>query len=72
MVYDGKVLERSPRREIMDAFVVLDREEYIAFTKHTPSEKQEYIPDEKYELTEKDKSTVDVFKMVIDSLIKQV
>jgi hypothetical protein len=42
----------------MDAFVVLDREEYIEFTKHTPPVREEYIPEEKYEMTEKDFSIV--------------
>jgi len=55
----------------MDAFVVLDREQYIKFTGYTPPEKEEYIPDEKHELTDKDWSMVDVFNTVIDSLIEQ-
>jgi hypothetical protein len=38
----------------MDAFVVLDREEYIAFTKHTPPVKEEYIPKDKYKMTSQD------------------
>ncbi|HKL44231.1 MAG TPA: phosphodiester glycosidase family protein [Candidatus Absconditabacterales bacterium] len=71
MVYDGNVLARSPRREIMDAFVVLDREEYIELTKYNPPEKEEYEVEEKYELTEKDWSAVNMFKTVIDSLIKK-
>ena len=71
MVYDWNVLARSPRREIMDAFVVLDREEYIELTKYNPPEKEEYEVEEKYELTEKDWSAVNMFKTVIDSLIKK-
>jgi len=55
----------------MDAFVVLDREEYIELTKYNPPEKEEYEVEEKYELTEKDWSVVTVFKTLIDSLIKK-
>ncbi len=71
MVYEWNVIDRSPRREIMDAFVVLDREQYIEFTNYTPAIKEEYIPDEDYELTEKDWSTVSMFKSIVDKLIDQ-
>ena len=71
MVYEWNVVARSKRRNIMDAFVVLDREQYIKFTGHTPPEKDKYIPDESYKLTDKDWNMVDVFKTVIDSLIEQ-
>ena len=71
MVYSWDVLERSSRRKIMDSFVVLDREQYIKLTNHTPPIKQEYIPEDKYELTKKDWDIVWVFKSIIDKLIKQ-
>lgn len=71
MVYEWNVLERSARREVMDAFVVLDREQYIEFTKHIPPVKQKYVPKDKYELTKKDWDTVWIFKSIIDKLIKQ-
>ncbi len=71
MVYDGNVIARSNRRQIMDAFVVVDREQYIKLTKHTPPVKEKYIPQEKYEMTSKDWQMVNVFKGLIDKLIRQ-
>ena len=71
MVYEWNVLARSPRREIMDAFVVLNREQYIKLTNYTPAIKEKYVPVEKYELTEKNWNMVDVFDTVIDKLIEQ-
>ncbi len=71
MVYEWKVLARSPRREIMDAFVVLDRDEYIDLVNHTPPNKTEYQPEENYELTDSDLVVVDAFYKFIGKLIKQ-
>ena len=39
MVYDWKTLDRWSRKRVMDAFVVLDRDEYIKLTGITPEEK---------------------------------
>jgi hypothetical protein len=39
MVYDGHTLDRGSRTKVMDAFVVLDREQYIKLTGITPDEK---------------------------------
>ena len=39
MVYDWKTLDRWSRKRVMDAFVVLDRDEYIKLTGITPDEK---------------------------------
>ena len=71
MVYDWSVLARSPRREIMDAFVVLNREQYIELTDYVPVVKEKYIPEEQYELTEKNWGMVDVFDSIIDKLIER-
>jgi len=71
MVYDGNVIARSNRRQIMDAFVVVDREQYIKLTKHTPPVKEKYITQEKYTMTSKDWQMVNVFKNLIDKLINQ-
>ncbi|HOQ79161.1 MAG TPA: phosphodiester glycosidase family protein [Candidatus Absconditabacterales bacterium] len=71
MVYDSNVLARSSRRRIMDAFVVIDRDQYINLTKHTPPQKEKYIPQADYEMTSKDYGIVSVFKSIIDKLIKQ-
>jgi hypothetical protein len=54
MVYDSNVLARSSRRRIMDAFVVVNRDQYINLTKHTPPQKEKYIPQTDYEMTSKD------------------
>lgn len=68
MVYDWNVLARSSRRRIMDAFVVVDRDSYIKLTGYTPKEKEPYIPEHQYYLTEND------YFMVwwLDSLLKQL
>lgn len=71
MVYEWNVIARSPRREIMDAFVVIDKEQYISLTKHTPTHKKDYIPEETYNLTSKDLNIVVTFKTLIDKLIKK-
>ena len=39
MVYEGKTLDRGARTRVMDAFVVLDREQYIKLTGITPDPK---------------------------------
>ena len=39
MVYEGKTLDRGSRTRVMDAFVVLDREQYIKLTGITPDPK---------------------------------
>lgn len=39
MVYDWKTLDRWSRKRVMDAFVVLNRDEYIKLTGITPEEK---------------------------------
>lgn len=71
MIYDGNVLARSPRRNIMDAFVVLDREQYIELTNYQPEQKEEYINKNKYNLTDNDLNIVDVFYNIIDKLIQK-
>jgi len=59
MVYDGRVIARSPRRQIMDAFVVLTREEYEKFTWITPPAKNIVVDWSNYELSQKDLDYVD-------------
>ena len=68
MVYEWNVLARSGRRRIMDAFVVVDRDTYIKLTWYTPQEKEPYVPENQYYLTESD------YFMVwwLDSLLKQL
>ena len=71
MVYDGKVLARSSRRKIMDAFVVVDRETYIKLTWYIPENKTPYEPENQYELTNNDMKTVNAFDSVLKKLVKQ-
>lgn len=59
MVYDGRVIARSPRRQIMDAFVVLTRDQYIDFTWITPPEKNVVTTWSTYQLSESDLDFVD-------------
>jgi len=70
MIYDWRILQRSPRRFIMDAFVVLTKDEYQKFTNHTPPTKTKYIPQNQYKLTTKDKQyvthIVDLCEQVLD------
>ena len=71
MVYDWNVLARSSRRNIMDAFVVVDRETYIKLTWYTPKKEKPYVPENFYELTEKDMKTVELFDSVLKDLVKE-
>lgn len=71
MVYEGNVLARSSRRKIMDAFVVVDRETYIKLTWYTPAKKTPYVPDNQYELTDKDIQTIDLLDSLFAKLVKQ-
>ena len=71
MVYEWNVLARSSRRKIMDAFVVVDRETYIKLTWYTPSKKTPYVPENQYELTEKDMKTVELMDSVLKKLVQQ-
>ena len=43
MVYEGKTLDRSPRTRVMDAFVVLTKEQYQKLTGSTPAWQAEKI-----------------------------
>ena len=71
MVYSGLVLDRGTRRNIMDAFVVLTREQYIKLTGITPPEKQAYQEDAKYNLNSDDRKFVDKLDKIIKSIVRQ-
>lgn len=71
MVYEWNVLARSSRRKIMDAFVVVDRETYIKLTWYTPKEKEPYVPENQYTLTENDYYTIWLFDTVLKQLVEQ-
>ncbi|MCF7835394.1 phosphodiester glycosidase family protein [Candidatus Gracilibacteria bacterium] len=71
MIYSGLVLDRGGRRKIMDAFVVLTRDEYIKLTGITPPMKTEYKPDLTYTLNSEDRKFVDKLDKIIKTIIKQ-
>lgn len=58
MIYSWFVLDQWNRKRIMDAFVVLTKDQYIKLTGVTPSSKVAYYPENKYELTDKDQEKV--------------
>lgn len=58
MIYSWFTLDQGNRTRIMDAFVVLTRDQYIELTWITPPNKTPYNPWEKYQLTEKDQQKV--------------
>lgn len=73
MVYEGKTLDRSSRTRVMDAFVVLNREEYQKLTGLSPAPKsitkiqgyQNYIP------TEEDQTKLDAVKAAIEAVYQK-
>ena len=73
MVYDGNTLDRSPRTRVMDAFVVLTRDQYIKLTGLTPTPKQEektegyqwFIP------SSEDQNQLKFFLGLIDAIYKK-
>lgn len=70
MVYEWKTLDRGSRTRVMDAFVVLNREEYIKLTGITPEPKS--IPKvEAYQPTDSDKAQLAKVSGVIDSIFKK-
>jgi hypothetical protein len=70
MVYDGHTLDRGSRTKVIDAFVVLDREQYIKLTGITPDEKS--IPKvEGYQPTSSDEARLKNVKNVIDMIYKK-
>lgn len=70
MVYEGKTLDRGSRTRVMDAFVVLNKEEYKKLTGYTPiisdtpktEGYQGYIP------TEDDYTKLSTLKTLIDNI----
>lgn len=68
MVYEWNVLERSSRRKIMDAFVVVDRDTYIKLTWYTPA-KEESCMQESYKLTDDDISELNMIDVSLQQII---
>lgn len=71
MIYSWLVLDRGTRRNVMDAFVVLNREEYIKLTWITPPEKTKYKPEFQYQLSSEDWKFVDKLDKIIKTIAKQ-
>ncbi|MEI6426032.1 MAG: phosphodiester glycosidase family protein [Candidatus Absconditabacteria bacterium] len=71
MVYSGFVLDQGPRKRIMDAFVVLTRDQYIGLTDTTPAIQSPYIPDEGYQMNDLDHQKVNTLYTVLQGFIKQ-
>lgn len=71
MVYSGFVLDQGARTRIMDAFVVLNRDEYIKLTGQTPAQKTPYIPKDTYTMTPEETQQVKVMYEVLYKDIKQ-
>ncbi|NOZ43655.1 MAG: phosphodiester glycosidase family protein [bacterium] len=71
MVYEDKVLERSDRRNIMDAFVVVDREQYKKLTQYEAPYHQPYHPSTNYQLTEQDQAYIDRVSAICHQFITQ-
>gem|GEM_PF-281609 len=69
MVYSGFILDQGPRKRIMDAFVVLTREEYIGLTDTTPAIQTPYVPKNTYVMSAQENATV---KSLYDILYKDV
>lgn len=71
MIYSWLVLDRWSRRNIMDAFVVLTRDEYIKLTGITPPQKTQYNPGPQYQLSSQDWKLVDKMDNIIKNIVKQ-
>lgn len=71
MVYEGNVLDRSKRRKIMDAFVVLNRTQYIDLTQQVPPVKDPYVPANLYTLQSGDVLMISKIEQAINSLVRK-
>lgn len=73
MVYEGKTLDRSPRTKVMDAFVVLNKEEYQKLTGMTPSglESQKVQGYQGYLPTDNDLQAFQDLKEIIDQIYEK-
>jgi len=69
MVYSGFILDQGPRKRIMDAFVVLTRDQYIWLTNTTPAVQTPYVPKDIYTMSDQENATV---KTLYDILYKDV
>lgn len=70
MIYSGYSLKSSKRSQIMDAFVVIDREQYIKLTWYEPKKKEKYVPEKSYILNKKDWQLINLFWYIFEKKIK--
>ena len=70
MVYEWKTLDRGSRKRVMDAFVVLDRDQYIKLTGIIPEEKN-ISKVEGYQPTKEDENKLKKVKSAIDAIYKK-
>ena len=70
MVYEWNVLERSSRRKIMDAFVVVDRDTYIKLTWYTPKKNEAYTGIT-YKLTDDDIEKINMLDVSLQQIINR-
>ncbi len=71
MVYNWKVLERSRRRRIMDAFVVINRTQYQQLTKYTPPIQTPFKPGIQYQITAKDQKYINRISAICHTFINK-
>ncbi len=71
MIYSWFVLDQWSRTRIMDAFVVLTREQYIKLTGLTLSEKTPYDPENQYILTDTDNQKIKTIYNTLQSFISK-
>ncbi len=72
MIYSGFVLDQGPRTKIMDAFVVVTKQQYENLTTTTPSYKTTYIPPTTYILTTQDQQTIKNLYNTLQTFIKKL
>jgi len=69
MIYSWFILDQWPRTKIMDAFVVLTRDQYIKLTNTTPTNKTPYNPWIQYKLTDEDNQKIKNVYNILQSYI---
>lgn len=71
MIYDGFVLDQGKRTKIMDAYVVLTKDQYIQLTNTTPTFKTSFTPPSTYTLTDEDNKIIKNLYTTLQSYIKK-
>jgi len=71
MIYSGFVLDQWPRKKIMDAYVVLTKEEYIKLTNSTPTFKTQFSSTSQDQLTQDDNAIATKIYTTLQNIIVQ-